>query len=76
MCAHTFIAAQLYISEQSYLNNLPEESKHQVRFPLLQVLSSDIDNLAADGRGWIQSQVQILLLGEKMDSQTQEETDF
>lgn len=59
----TFIAAQLYVSKQSNLDNLPEESKHQVRFSLPQILGSDIDNLAADGRGWIQSEVQILLLG-------------
>lgn len=47
----TFIAAQLYVSKQSNLDNLPEESKHQVRFSLPQILGSDIDNLAADGRG-------------------------
>ena len=70
VCVHTFITAQLNICKQSYLDNLPEEAEHQVRFSLLQVLSSDIDDLAADGRGWVQSQVQILLLGENRCSKS------
>lgn len=48
MCS-TFIAAQLDIGKQPYLDNLPEEPEHQVRFPLLQILSSDVDDLAPDG---------------------------
>lgn len=49
LCVRTFVAAQLYISKQPYLDNLPQKSEHQVRFSLPQVLSSNIDNLAADG---------------------------
>lgn len=60
----TFIAAQLYFGEKADLNDLPQESQHQVRFALLQILSSDVDNLAADGRRRVQSQVEILLLME------------
>lgn len=48
MCS-TFIAAQLDIGKQPYLDNLPEEPEHQMRFPLLQILSSDVDDLAPDG---------------------------
>jgi len=59
----TFIAAQLHLGEQSDLDDLPEEPEGQVRLPLLQILSADVHDLAADGRGGVQSQVQILLLG-------------
>lgn len=51
MCVCTFIAAQLDICKQSYLDNLPEEPEHQVGLSLLQILCSDVDDLAADGRG-------------------------
>ena len=61
---HTFIAAQLYFGEKANLNDLPQESQHQVRFALLQILSSDVDNLAANGRRRVQSQVEIFLLTE------------
>lgn len=57
----TFVAAQLDVGKQADLDDLPQEAQNQVRLPLLQVLSSDVDHLAADGRGRVQSQVQVLL---------------
>ncbi|TNN66019.1 hypothetical protein EYF80_023775 [Liparis tanakae] len=64
----TFIAAQLYLGEQSDLDDLPEEPEHQI-------LSADVHDLAADGRGGVQSQVQILLLGVEVVSSELEVVD-
>ena len=50
-----------------YSNNLPEESKHQMRFAFAQIVSIDIDDIAADRLRRIQSQRQILVHG--VDSQ-------
>lgn len=57
----TFVAAQLDVGKQADLDDLPQEAQDQVRLPLLQVLSSDVHHLAADGRGRVQSQVEVLL---------------
>lgn len=59
----TFISAELDVGEQTDLDDLPEQPQHQVRFPRLQVQRADVYNMAADGRGRVQGQVQILLGG-------------
>lgn len=51
MCrTHTFILAELDISKQSDLDDLPQQTQDQVLPALLQVLSSDVHHVAADGR--------------------------
>jgi hypothetical protein len=63
VCAYvpTFVATQLYVQEQPDLDDLPEQTQHQVRLALPQVLGSDVHHVAADSRGRVQSQVQVLL---------------
>lgn len=57
----TFISAELNVRKQANLNDLPEKPKNQVGFPFPQVLCTNIDNMATDGRCRIQRQVQVLL---------------
>ena len=58
---HTFVPADLNVSKQPDLDNLPQETQDQVLPALLQVLSSDVHHVAADGRRRVQRQVQVLL---------------
>ena len=58
---HTFISAEFDVRKQPNLDDLPQKSQDQVRLPLLQVLSPDVNHVASNGWGRIQSQVQILL---------------
>lgn len=55
--SHTFVPAQLDVGEQADLDDLPQQAEHQVLPAFLQVLSSDVHYVAADGRGGVQSQV-------------------
>lgn len=57
----TFISAELDVSEQANLYDLPEQSQNQVRLPFPQILRSNIDNVTPDGGGRIQRQVQVFL---------------
>ena len=59
----TFISAELDVSEQADLDDLPQQAQHQMGLPLSQVQSPDVHHVAADGRSRVQSQVQILLQG-------------
>lgn len=61
----TFISAELDVSEQADLDDLPQQAQHQMGLPLSQVQSTDVHHVAADGRSRVQSQVQILLQGTK-----------
>ena len=61
MCARTFVPAELDVGEQADLDDLPEQTQNQVGFALLQVQSSDVHHVTSDGRGRVQSQVQVLL---------------
>ena len=45
----------------NYSNNLPKEAEHKVRFAFAQIVSVDIDDIAADGLCRIKSQRQILV---------------
>lgn len=47
----TFVSAELDVSKQPYLDDLPQEAEHQVRLALHQVRRIDVDHMAADGRG-------------------------
>lgn len=57
----TLIPAQLNVSKQTDLNDLPEETEHQMRFTLPQVQSADIHHMTTNGWGRVKSQIQILL---------------
>lgn len=59
----TFVSAELDVSKQPDLDDLPQEAEHQVRLALHQVWRIDVDHMAADGRGWVKGQVQVLLWG-------------
>ena len=58
---HTFVPAEFDVGEQPDLDDLPQQTQDQVLPALLQVLGSDVHHMAADGRGRVQSQVQVLL---------------
>lgn len=57
----TFVPADLYISKQADLDDLPEEAQHQVGLPGHEIVGVDAHHRAADGRGGVQSQHQVLL---------------
>lgn len=57
----TFVPADFYISKQANFDNLPEQSQNQMGFPSHQVMGVNAHHRAADRRGRIQSQDQILL---------------
>lgn len=57
----TFVPADLYISKESDLDDLPEQPQDQVRFPRHHVVGVHAHHRAPDRRGRIQSQDQILL---------------
>lgn len=57
----TFVLAELNVGEQSDFNDLPQQTQDQVLPAFLQVLGPDVDDMAADGRGRVQGQVQVLL---------------
>lgn len=48
----------------SYLDNLPEQPKDQVRASVHDVLGSDVDDVAADRAGRVEGQSLVLLDGE------------
>lgn len=58
----TFIPAELNVSEQPDLDDLPQQTQDQVLPALLQVLSSNVHHMAANGWCRVQGQVQVLLL--------------
>ena len=60
-CERTFVPAEFDVGKQADLDDLPEQAQHQVGFALLQVQSSDVHHMTPDGRGRVQSQVQVLL---------------
>lgn len=57
----TFVLGELDVSEKSDLDDLPEQTQDKVLSAFFQVLSSDVDHVAADGRCRVQCQVQVLL---------------
>lgn len=57
----TFVPAELYISKQADLDDLPEEAQHQVGLPGHEIMGIDAHHRAADGRSRVQSQHQVLL---------------
>lgn len=59
--SRTFVPAQLDVCKQPDLDDLPQEAEHQVRFSFHQVRGVDVYHVAADGRGRVQGQVQVLL---------------
>lgn len=60
-CVLTFVLAELYISKEADLDNLPEQSQDQMGFPSHQLMGVDAHHCAADRRGRVQSQDQVLL---------------
>lgn len=58
---HTLVSAQLNVSKQADLNDLPQKAQNQMRFAFPKVQSSDVDHVTANGRGRVKSQVKILL---------------
>lgn len=46
---HTFISAEFDVRKQPNLDDLPQKSQDQVRLPLLQVLSPDVNHVASNG---------------------------
>lgn len=48
--------------QEIYPDDLPEESEHEVRFALGQVVGVDVDDVAADGLRRRQRQGEVLML--------------
>lgn len=61
VCALTFVLADLYISKEANLDNLPEQTQDQMGFPSHQIMGVDAHHHTADRWGRVQSQDQILL---------------
>lgn len=57
----TFVPADLYVSKEPDLDDLPEQPQDQVRLPRHHVVGIHAHHCAPDCRGRIQSQDQILL---------------
>jgi len=57
----TLVSAQLNVSKQADLNDLPQKAQNQMRFAFPKVQSSDVDHVTANGRGRVKRQVKILL---------------
>lgn len=57
----TFIPRNLNISKKTDFDDLPEKPQDQVRLSLFEVLCTNVDHGATNGRGRIQGQVQIFL---------------
>lgn len=61
----TFISAELNVSEQTNLDDLPQQAQHQVRLPFFQVWCTNVHHVAANSRSRVQGQVQVFLYSTK-----------
>lgn len=57
----TFVPADLYVSKQADLDDLPEQAQDQVGLPGHEIMGVDAHHHTADRWGGVQSQDQVLL---------------
>ena len=62
-CTHTQ-GVYHYNGQCAYLDDLPEEAQNEVRSALHDVLGANVDDVAADGRGRVESKRLVLVDGE------------